>query len=242
MGKALQVSPSRLRTAAAQLRKHKLLKTGPRGPGAPDMTPEDATNLLLAIMYDGELADAHETVPRLRSARLRYFEGSRSFEDGNERMKSPPRNGFITSEEGETYELGAVIDILLDAWVRFDCISEGDDDDLDREVVNLRLEVSSPGYNARLTFNAPNGLFWRIDYEWKSKEQLEYEAVNQGNRFIRRWDALKGPHMWSSRTVGEDSLTKIADCLRGAEWLDEWESFTPPYDETIDAKPEDALA
>jgi len=135
-----------------------------------------------------------------------------------------------------------VLDILLDAWVRFYCVSEGDDEDIDLEVVNIRLEVTSPGYNARLTFNTPNGLFWRLDYVWKSKEQREYETANQGKRFVRRWDALNGPYMSSSRIVGEDSLTKIADCLRGAEWLDEWESFTPSYDETVDAEQDAALA
>jgi hypothetical protein len=229
MARALRVSPSRVRTAAAQLRKHKMLSTGPRGPGALEMTPEDATNLLLAVMYDGELSDAHETVTRLRAASLQYYEGRRSFEDGREKMTSPPKNGFITSEVGETYRLGDVVDILLDAWARFNRIDEGGDEDIDLEPVNLRLEISCPGYNARLTFNTPNGLFWHLNYEWKSPDQLAYEAA--GDKMFRAtWESKDGPHMWSSRTVGEDSLTKVADCLRGCEWDEDLDEVTPPYE------------
>lgn len=234
MASALQVPPSRVRTAAAQLRRHKLIQTGPRGPGAPEMSPTDAANLLLAVMYDGELADAHETVPRMRQATVRYFEGRRSFEAGGAKLNRLPRNGFITSAEGDGHDLGTVLEILLDWWVRYgsvheDCASE-DDEEFDLEVVNLRLEVSCPGYRARITFNSPMGLFWRIDYEWKSPDQIAYESQTDGSLVKARWEARAGPHLWSSREVGEDCLTIIAEVLRGSDWEDAFTEFVPPYD------------
>ena len=41
------------------------------------MTPKDAANLLLAILYDAELSDAHHTVARLKQATLVRSEGRR---------------------------------------------------------------------------------------------------------------------------------------------------------------------
>jgi hypothetical protein len=236
MATALQVAPSRVRTAAAQLRKHKLLTTGPRGPGAPDMSPEDATNLLLAVMFDGELGDAHSTVVRLRAAKVRFCDGNRYTDGRREEIKSLPENGFITSEAGRPYELGSVIDILLDAWVRYHSVDEGDDEDIDLDPQNITLEITSPGYQAMLKFNTPHGLFWRIAYEWKSPEQLAYEEATRGDRFKTVWESRNGPYMWSSRTVGEDSLTRIAECLRGSEWDYGCAEFQPPYASNVEVR------
>jgi hypothetical protein len=123
-----------------------------------------------------------------------------------------------------------MVEILLDAWARYYRVDEGDDEDIDFDPVNIRLEVTSPGYRATLTFNTPHGLFWRVDYGWKSPEQLAFEVANAGKRLSPMWASRKGPYMWSSRTVGEDSLTKIADCLRGFEWQDEFEEAVPAYE------------
>jgi hypothetical protein len=243
MAKTLQVSPSRVRTAAAHLRKHKMINSGPRGPGAPDMGPTDAVNLLLAIMYDGELAEAHQTVRRLRQARIRYFDGRRPYDAGGVKLDRLPRNGFITDSHGQGHELGVVLETLLDWWVRYgsvdeDCAQE-DDEEYDLETVNITLKVSCPGYRATLTFNSPMGLSWLLEYEWKPPEQIEYENNNRDG-FGVRWDARNGPHLWSSRQVGADCLTEIADLLRGSEWQDGWEEFAPAYDATIEQALEQA--
>ncbi|QIK79440.1 hypothetical protein G7077_11520 [Sphingomonas piscis] len=229
MTAALQIEPSRIRTAAAQLRKYKLLSSGPRGSGAPEMGPTDAANLLLAVMYDGELADAQNTVQRLRAAKLCNFEGSRPGPNG-EKMHSLPRNGFITTSSGEAYDLGTLLETALDWWVRYGYLDEGDEgDNYDLDVVNFRLEVSCPGYQADVSFNTPTGLFWRLRYEWKSPERIAYEADGD-QRFRAVWNARTGPHLWSSRTVSEDCLYQLAQVLRGCEWNDEWDEFTPSYD------------
>ena len=51
---------------ARPLRKEGLLKTGPRGPGAPDMTGEDCINLLLAIMGSAPAYASAKTVRQYR--------------------------------------------------------------------------------------------------------------------------------------------------------------------------------
>jgi hypothetical protein len=227
MANSLQVPPSRVRTAAAQLRKHKLLTTGPRGPGAPEMTPKDASNLLLAVLYDGELSLAHETVARLSQAVLVRSRGTRYGQSPVE-LDTPPRNGFITAADGGARPLGEVIEIMLHWWVSYGTIDESGDEDMDLDPVNIDLSILSPDYKATLKFNTPNGLFWSLHYEWKSPEQIQYELENNG-LMVTRWDARNGPHMWSSRSVGEDCLYLLADRLRGCEWREDWEEFVPPY-------------
>jgi hypothetical protein len=224
---ALQVSEARVRTAAAQLRKHRLITTGPRGPGAPHMGPTDAANLLLAVMYDDELSVAHESVARLRSASLKRCK-HRVFGEAEPKFDELPRNSFL-APENEPLLLGEVLDTMLDCWVRHRGLDEGDDKDLDLSVINLRFEVSRPGYLAQIHYNTHEG-FWNLTYEWKPPEQLAYEEANKGKRLVTRWDALNGPHLWSSRTVGDDCLALIADKLRGFVWdSDDIEMMEPPY-------------
>lgn len=235
--RALQVNPSRVRTAAAHLRKHRLVSTGPRGPGAPDMKPADATNLLLAIMYDGELADAEKTVCRLRQARIVRCQG-RSVEESSD--ESFPRNGFLRAADGQHAELGEALDTMFDTWVRCGALSEDTDGGDELDPVNMDLEVACPGYRASLRFNYPAGPRWHLEYEWKSPEQLAYEAEN-GGMFAVRWDARNGPHIWSSRSVNEDCLTQIADCLRGAERDGCSTDFVPSHQKPVN-EPEGAQA
>jgi hypothetical protein len=209
-----------------------MIRTGPRGPGALEMFPGVAANLLLAVLYDGELTDAHETVMRLRNAKL-VRKQVRRWEQTEVDHDTVPRNGWLAAD-GQPFNLGEVIEIMLDGWVRYGHLYEvGEDgeEDIDLEPVNIRLEISCPGYRATITFNTPCSLFWRLEYEWKSSEQLQYEDANRGERFATRWDARNGPHIWSSRTVGEDCLHRIGECLRGCDWNDDWHEFTPAYDE-----------
>jgi hypothetical protein len=208
------------------------------------MGPEDATALLLAVLYDGELAEAHETVERLSNATLARKQ-VRKWEQLDYNLESLPRNGWLVAN-GEPLNLGDVIQTMLDWWVRYGSLYEAGEDgeeDIDLEPVNIRLEISCPGYRASLTFNTPCSLFWRLEYEWKPPEQLRYEAENRGKLVATRWDALKGPHIWSSRTVGEDCLHKIADCLRGCELEDDnCDGFAPPYDASAPAEHESESA
>ena len=209
-----------------------MLRTGPRGSAAPEMGPEDATSLLLAILYDGELADAHETVERLSKATLVRVQ-HRRWEQFDYDHETLPRNGWLVAN-GEPLNLGEVIQTMLDWKVRYGHLyeaGENGEEDIDLEPVNIRLEISTPGYRASLTFNTPCSLYWHLDYEWKPPEQLKYEAENRGKLTATRWDARNGPHIWSCRTVCEDCLRAIADCLRGSELPDDCDEFVPPYDQ-----------
>ena len=215
MAMALQVDPARVRTAAAQLRKHKLVTTGPRGPGAPEMKPEDVTNLLLAVMYDGELASAHVNVVRLREA---TFVRSQSWGAGADKpAETLPPHRFLRDAEDQSASIGYVLDAMFAWWTENGSIEEEDEQaGVFLYASNIAFTVSSPGYRAQLLIDAYDTL-WELNYEWKSPEQLAYEAVKPTNGFDmrRRWDALRGPYMSASRSVGEDSLTMLADCLRG---------------------------
>jgi hypothetical protein len=202
------------------------------------MTPTDATNLLLAVLYDGELAEAHQTVTRLRGATLARYQRMPFDPDGGVRI---PPNGFLRTSDGRLGSLGDVLDTLLDWWVRYGTLAEAQEQGDDLLPMNLDLEISCPGYRATLLFSDPCCTPWQFDYEWKSPEQQAYEAETTG-KFAARWDARHGPHIWSSRSVGEDCLSLIADCLRGTEWADEWETFAPTYDEATDANLEAAVA
>ena len=193
------------------------------------MTPTDAAKLLLAIMYDDELAIAERSASNLYDAplvRCRH----RRFGEPDDRLDDFPRNGFL-SADGAPLSLGQVITTVLDWLVRYGDLEEGDDCDLDLSVVNLRLSVSSPGYAATVHFNTHEG-FWDLSYQWKPPEQLAYEATNKGKMLVKRWDAIGGPYMSSSRSVGDDNLYPIADLLRGCEWNDDWEDFAPSYEDS----------
>jgi hypothetical protein len=178
------------------------------------MTPEDAANLLLAVMYDGELAVAEQSTRSLFAAKRSKCR-HRRFGEAEDRLGDHPRNGFLGGET-ESLSFGEVLTTILDWFVRYGTLDEGDDTDVDLDAVNLRITVSSPGYEAMVHFNTHEG-FWDLTYEWISPEQLSYGAEHKGDLLVTRWDALNGPYMWSSRTVADDSLHKIADCLRGCE-------------------------
>jgi len=182
-------------------------------------------------MYDDELAVAERSTSNLSSAPLVRC-SHLVFGQADPRLDDFPRNGFFGSKESPLL-FGDVLATVLDWFVRYGDLEEGDDHDLDLDVVNLTVTVSHPGYAATIHFNTHEG-FWDLTYQWKPPEQIAYEAENKRKILRARWDARNGPHMWSSRTASEDSLHLIADCLRGCEWNDEWEEFGPSYDQLVE--------
>jgi hypothetical protein len=203
------------------------------------MGPDDATILLLAMMYDDELAAAAANVEKLAGARLISARGTRRGEHLDGAM---PPHSFLRNHEQESASLGEVVMTLLDWFVRYGHVEEGDGEDgSDRSSHNLRLSVESPFHRATIHFNTFDS-FWDLHYQWKSAEQLSYEAARPANQIdLRpRWDAKSGPYMWTSRTINEDSLGLLADCLRGHEWDDTAEEVTPSYDRCCAAEEMDA--
>lgn len=193
------------------------------------MTPQDASALLLVLMYDQELAIAEQSAASLCDARLVQCRHM-VFGESDFRFGDFPRNAFF-GVEAAPLRFGEVIATILDWYVRYGTLEEGDDTDLDLYVANLIVTVSSPGYLGKVHFNTHEGA-WQLTYEWKPPEQIAYETELASDPLATTWEARKGPRMCSSRTVGEDSLHLVADCLRACEWDDAWEEFTPPYDQT----------
>ena len=92
-------------------------------------------------------------------------------------MEEFARNGFLAHADGRTASFGEVVDALLDWWVRYGTISEGQDNrEDDLEPRNLDVEIACPGYRATLEFADPCCTRWVFEYEWKSPEQIAYEA------------------------------------------------------------------
>jgi hypothetical protein len=203
------------------------------------MGPEDAAALLLAIMYDDELVAAAPNVEKLAEARLIWVTGRRRGEPLEAAM---PPHSFFRNHEKEVASLGEVVMTLLDWFVRYGDVGEADGEDgSDRGVYNLRLSIESPFHKATIHFNTIDE-FWDLNYQWKSTEQLSYEAARPADQidFRPRWDARSGPYMWTSRTVDDLSLRLLADCLRGHEWRDSDEEVIPSYDRCCAAEDVDA--
>lgn len=240
MSSAINVPFARVRTVGAALRAARLLTTGPRGPGAPEMTPSDATNLLLGLMYDDEVANCAENVEKLRNAR---FVRSWRHDRGQFRQSGAELapHHFLRDDDGEPLLLGAMLDALFDTWVRFGGVEdEVEEDCADFYASNLNLKVTRPGFHISFHIDALDTI-WDLDYEWKSQEQLDYEAKADRNSPV--WPAASVvSRMRSTREVDESSLWKIVDCLRGYEFPDDAEEISPVYDIGYDEVLEGATA
>lgn len=228
---ALKVPERSVRNVAAVLRLNKLLTTGPRGPGAPHMGPSDATNLLLALMYDDDHQEAGSTVPRLRNAVLDKCEGRIGFDYGGGKIETP-RHDFLYAN-GEPHKLGEALDLILHEIAC--CGSLGDDEDDAKplewlDVVNFSFEVSRPGYSARLWLDTIS-VHWTLDYSWHDPEDAERRAGEKarGELPMHRLAHL-GSYMTSMRAIRDAELTAIGDVLRGFDLLaSDREACDPPY-------------
>lgn len=125
---ALKVPVQTVNTAARHLREHKLLTTGPRGPGAPEMSPVDMTNLVLALMFDDDLKNVHINVPALRAAPIVNIYG-RKYAQGGRRIDDKPPHRFLWNYEGtELAPLGEVMDVIFDWQVRYGTLDDTDEE------------------------------------------------------------------------------------------------------------------
>ncbi len=190
-------------------------------------------------MDDDELAAAAANVEKLAEARLIRVNGTRRGEHLNGTM---PPHSFLRDHKEESASLSEIVMTLLDWFVRYGHVEEADGEDgSDRTAFNLRLTVESPFHRATVHFNTFNE-FWDLHYQWKSAEQLAYEAARPADKidFRQRWDASSGPYMWTSRTIDEGSIGLVADCLRGHAWRDADEEVVPSYDRCCAAEEIDA--
>lgn len=230
----LKIPVGTVRNVAAVLRAEKLLTSGPRGPGAPHMSPTDATNLLLALMYDDAQDVAAANVPKLRAAELVFSEGRVGFDYGGGVERRPPPHEFA-SHEGRPHLLGDVLDLMFDILVRYGFLDVEPEDgtpiaDMDY-VSNISIEVSRPGHSARLWIDA-HAVHWHLNYSWPDPEYAERrDAQIARGEMPQHALAHFGTYMSRSRSIRDDELSGLADVLRGqAISNDAAAEFTPPYD------------
>lgn len=113
MAGALGISKATVLIAVKGLRRNGSLSTGPRGPGAPEMSSRDAANILLALMWHDQVTTDHLQVPRLREVPL-----YKTFIDDDATDKPTLPDQFIAA--GSDLTLGSVLDEALDFLVATD--------------------------------------------------------------------------------------------------------------------------
>lgn len=215
----LQVPVGTVKNTAAVLRAAGLISTGPRGPGARHMTPMDATNLLLALMYDDAQDTAATNVPLLRSARLMRSQGIIGFDHGGGTTNDFPHHEFVSSD-GASYDLGDVLDRIFDGLVRDGTLDWDLEDPSPKPtdliyVSNFSLTVSRPGYAAQLYLDA-HAVHWNLHYAWSDPEyqQRRAAAIARGE-MPQHHLAHLGTYMSRSRSIADDEIAGLADVLRG---------------------------
>lgn len=211
---ALKVPEKSVRHAASVLRLNKLLTTGPRGPGAPHMTPRDATNLLLAIMYDDEYEAAKVNVPRIREAELTSFKGK--LDDGSASSRALPPHAFL-SEGGAALRLGDVLDRIFEQLSLTGNLDVETDPGTAPEdmmtVDGMAFSLSRPGYASRLFIDTDTAS-WALAYTWIDPADLSRRKaqVARGETPTHYLTTLR-TFLTSTRSVEMGELTTLAECL-----------------------------
>lgn len=235
----LQIPAGTVKNTAAVLRAAGLLTSGPRGPGAPHMTPTDATNLLLALMYDDLQENAALNVPRLRLARLRHTAGRIGYDYGGGLVLEAPRHEFVRDDNDGTRSLGGALDALFDLMVRFGTVDfELDaDEPLPKELIyvgNFSLDVSRPGYFAAMHLDA-HAVLWSLTYRFVEPAAEALGASPDASKAAgappRNDLADLGPFMGRTRTIRDEELHALANVLRGTPFNENaiGEEISPPY-------------
>lgn len=193
MAEAAQVPFGRVRTIASELRAKGLLTSGPRGPGAPEMTATDAVNLLLGLMYDGDAADCSVNVPKLRNALVVSSENR-----GEGGLPDLPY--FSARPDGEIY-LGDVLDNLLEhlsTHGRADATAK----DATAPIVDVTLKVTAPHHGAEINIDSDEAL-WDVVFSQPHSIEADEAAMTAGD-YVQ---PMLG--MFSTRTVYLNALQTI---------------------------------
>lgn len=240
VAQTLKVPVTTVNTAAAQLRKHKLLTSGPRGPGAPEMGPSDMTNLLLALMFDDELKNVHINVPMLRSAPLQSWLGVMR---GGRRTEGPPPHRFTkTEDQSQPALLGDVLDLMFDWQVRSNGLDETDEDAIEAKgytekqmskgdfdpnlylyVDNLAIYVERPIDTVHVRWTS-YAVHWDLWYS-HPKPDLEAKADQEMHRMGLPPDGMvqqAGGHRYSLRPTLYGLMRPFMATSRSIDW----EAFT----------------
>ncbi|QCB42342.1 hypothetical protein E5673_08950 [Sphingomonas sp. PAMC26645] len=201
------------------------------------MTPTDATNLLLGLMYDDAQDAVALNVPHLRAATLQRSEGSIGFDYGGGTVSHAPPHDFVTDEQGVPFNLGTAIELIFDQLVRFGTIdwdleegSNSSPDDL-VYVTNFSLEVSRPGHSAKMWLDA-HAVHWDLNYHRTDPEYAaRRDAAVARGELVPNELAHLNTFMTRSRGIRDGEIYDLADVLRGTPMPDQMlgTDNQPPY-------------
>lgn len=212
---ALQVPEKSVRNAAAVLRRAKLLTTGPRGTGAPHMTPRDATNLLLALMYDDDHEAAETNVPLLYDTPLTSYgsqlsdgtRGNKGKRSADGKITPPPH--AILHDNGTSRSLGAVMEAILARLLRSPRIHETGElsHGVESTIIDhLLLQISRPGHEARIVIDSP-GVTWTLAYV--RQNDTSYDPAATFLRSSRSLDIEELRALATVLTLGQDDAVEM---------------------------------
>lgn len=185
-----------------------MISTGGRGPGGAEMTPADATNLLIGTVAAMQVKDAPDVVHLFRSAKP--FEGGWGEPHAKARLGIP---------DFESLCFGDMLDALLNELATngdvFDT-STGDPVDLE-----LEFQRTGHGYSASPTLTIGRGIATR-----EVTDHYLYHANNPAFENIsdeEMQDRVRALHSKGSAglvitaTVRDSLIFAVADCIAGKE-------------------------
>lgn len=231
---SLAIPDGTVKNTAAVLRAAGLLTSGPRGPGAPHMTPTDATNLLLGLMYDDTQDAAAVNVPRLRAAVLTSYRGVVGVDYGGGDAPHIPPHHFV-GEGGRSFDLGEVLDRVFDTLVRHGSLDAEPEDDATITtlpyVKNFDFSVSRPGHSVRIWIDSV-AVHWTLAFTWRDPEvEARRASAAARGELVQHRLAHLGTYMHRTRSIGDNEFFALADVLRGCKVDpdDPHLDFAPPY-------------
>ena len=185
---------------ARPLRREGLLRTGARGPGAPEMTAQDCTNLLLAIMGSAPASDADKTVKGYRDLVLR----PRPVEPRGHRSTRPDRTRHLEYLRVEGLKtvpyFGEALELLILSAMKGEL---GDSAASWKESASLKVGYDQPGVTVRLLGPAPGAIITApmLGYE----QPLRYAPLKE--------DAPSGDLVRSGQ-ITHQTILRLGEFLR----------------------------
>lgn len=159
MAYATKTPLSRVRSVAAELRVNGLITSGPRGPGAPDMTPTDVANLLFGIMYDAEVAESAKNVAILRRLRLARVEKDSLDEDNPLEIPNLP---YLKPGANNEIQFGEFVDGLLEHLAKYG-VPDAEPNCIDDFITSMMIKITSPYHSAEIYIDSDKVL-WELEF------------------------------------------------------------------------------
>lgn len=159
MAYATKTPLSRVRSVAAELRVNGLITSGPRGPGAPDMTPTDVANLLFGIMYDAEVAESAKNVAILRRLRLVGVEKESLDKEDSLELPNLP---YLKPSANNEIQFGEFFDGFLEHLAKYG-VPDADPNFIDDFITSMMIKITSPYHSAEIYIDSDK-ILWELEF------------------------------------------------------------------------------